>query len=78
MNMNINPNNPRPTDIQLIALGLEKAKPWGLEAEFAWSLATHMATYPNDPMEMAVQVAMDDWELDATSEGDAQENDYLG
>jgi len=37
-----------------------------------------MATYPNDPMEMAVQVAMDDWDLDDTSEGDAEENDYLG
>ena len=68
--MKTDPNNPRPHDIQLIALGLEKAKPWGLEAEFAWSLATHMATYPNDTMEMAVQVAMDDWDLDdANPEG---------
>jgi len=76
--MKTDPYNPRPHDIQLIAQGLKKAEPWGLQAEFAWSLATHMATYPNDPMEMAVQVAMDDWDLDNTSEGDAQENDYLG
>ena len=59
--------------------GIKKAEPWALQAEFAWSLATHMATYPNDPMEMAVQVALDDWDLDGPpSEGDAQENDYLG
>ena len=64
MNMNINPNNPRPADILLIAQGIEKAKPWGLEAEFAWSLATHFKAYPNDPIEMGVQVAMDDWDLD--------------
>tara|TARA_Y100001973_G_C5205552_1_gene341247 strand:+ start:1501 stop:1725 length:225 start_codon:yes stop_codon:yes gene_type:complete len=60
----IRPYSPRPVDIQLIAQGLEKAKPWGLEAEFAWSLATHIRTYPTDPMEMAVQVALDDWDLD--------------
>ena len=76
--MKTDPNNPRPHDIQLIAQGLKKAEAWGLQAEFAWSLATHMAKYPNDPMEMAVQVAMDVWDLDDTSEGDAQENDYLG
>ena len=77
--MKTNPNSARPSDIQLIAQGLEKAKPWGLQAEFTWSLATHIKTYPNDPMEMAVQVALDDWDLDGdTSEGDAKENDYLG
>jgi len=76
--MKTDPNNPRPHDIQLIAQGLKKAEPWGLQAEFAWSLATHIRTYPTDPMEMAVQVAMDDWDLDDTSEGDTQENDYLG
>ena len=59
-----NPNSARPADIQLIVQGLEKAKPWGLQAEFAWSLATHFKTYPHDPIEMGVQVALDDWDLD--------------
>ena len=77
--MKTNPNSARPHDIQLIAQGLEKAKPWGLQAEFAWSLVTHFKTYPTDPIEMGVQVALDDWDLDdGGSEGDAQENDYLG
>ena len=77
--MKTHPKYSRPHDIQLIAQGLKKAEPWGLQAEFTWSLATHMATHPNDPMEMAVQVALDDWDLDGdTSEGDAEENDYLG
>ena len=62
--MKTDPNNPRPADIQLIAQGIEKAKPWGLEAEFAWSWATHFKTYPTDPIEMGVQVALDDWDLD--------------
>jgi len=62
--MKTNPNIARPEDIQLIAQGLEKAKPWGLQAEFAWSLSTHFKTYPTDSMDMAVQVALDDWDLD--------------
>jgi hypothetical protein len=62
--MKTDPNNPRPHDIQLIAQGLEKAKPWGLQPEFAWSLVTHFKAYPNDPIEMGVQVALDDWDLD--------------
>ena len=62
--MKTDPNNPRPADIQLIAQGIEKAKPWGLEAEFASSLVTHFKTYPTDPIEMGVQVALDDWDLD--------------
>ena len=48
--MKTNPDYSRPTDIKLISQALEKAKPWGLEAEFAWSLA--------------VQTALDDWDLD--------------
>jgi hypothetical protein len=64
MSKNHSTRGARPNDIQLIAEALEKAKPWGLEAEFAWSLATHFKTYPSDPMDMAVQVALDDWDLD--------------
>ena len=62
--MKTNPNYSRPEDIQLIAQALEKAKPWGLEAEFAWSLVTHFKTHPTDPIEMGVQVVLDDWDLD--------------
>jgi|TARA_B100002019_G_scaffold263014_1_gene250824 hypothetical protein len=62
--MKANPNYSRPTDIKLIAQGLEKAKPWGLEAEFTWSLAVHFKTYPTDPIDLAVQTALDDWDLD--------------
>ena len=54
----------RPKDIQLIADAMEKAKPWGLQPELVWSLVTHFKTYPNDPIEMGVQVALDDWDLD--------------
>ena len=54
----------RPKDIQLIADAMEKAKPWGLQPELAWSLVTHFKTYPNDTIEMGVQVALDDWDLD--------------
>ena len=66
--MKTHPKYSRPHDIQLIAQALEKAKPWGLEAEFAWSLVTHFKTYPTDPIEMGVQVAMDDWDLDDLGE----------
>ena len=64
MDFKVNKNIARPSDVQLIAQALEKAKPWGLEAEFMWSLATHFKTYPSDPMDMAIQVALDDWDLD--------------
>ena len=66
--METNPNSPRPIQAQLCHQALEKARPWGLEAEFAWSLVTHFKTYPNDPIEMGVQVAMDDWDLDDLGE----------
>ena len=64
MDFEVNKNSARPSDIQRINAALEKARPWGLEAELAWSLATHFKTYPSDSMDMAVQVALDDWDLD--------------
>ena len=36
--MKTNPNGARPHDIQLIAQGLKKAEPWGLQAEFEWMI----------------------------------------
>ena len=62
--MKTDPNNPRPHDIQLIAQRPRKRSRDYKQS--LWSLL-HMATYPNDPMEMAVQVAMDDWDLDDTA-----------
>jgi len=56
-------NSGKPADVQLIAKALEKAKPWGLEAEFVWSLSTHLKTYPNDKIENAVEIALDDWDI---------------
>ena len=64
MDSKVNKNTVRPSDVRLVAQALEKARPWGLEAELVWSLATHFKTYPSDPMEMAIQVALDDWDLD--------------
>ena len=68
MKFEVNENHPRPSDIQLIAHAMEKAKPWGLQLELAWSLVTHFKTYPTDPIEMGVQVALDDWDLDDTEQ----------
>jgi hypothetical protein len=64
MDFKVNENSGRPSDIQRVNAALEKSRPWGLEAELVWSLATHFKTYPSDSMEMAIQVALDDWDLD--------------
>ena len=69
MKLEVNKNSPRPSDIQLVEQALKMARPWGLEAELVWSLATHFKTYPTDPMDMAVQVALDDWDLDEEGKG---------
>ena len=53
----------KPTDVALIEQALKKARPWALEAEVMWSMAAHFKTYPNDDMEMALTVALDDWDL---------------
>ena len=61
--LKVNRNNVRPEDAQLIAQALDKARPYGLEAELVWSLTTHFKTYPYDDMKMGLTVALDDWDL---------------
>lgn len=60
-------------DVKLLSDALKKAEEHQLTTEFVWSLVTHMKIYPNDPLEMAIDVAMDDWDL-----GGLDDNDYLG
>ena len=60
-------------DVKLLNHALKKSEEHELMTEFVWSLVTHVKTYPNDPLEMAIDVAMDDWDL-----GGLDDNDYLG
>jgi hypothetical protein len=60
-------------DVKLLNEAIKKAEAHKLLTEFVWSLVTHTKTYPNDPLEMTIDVAMDDWDL-----GELDDNDYLG
>ena len=60
-------------DIELLTEELKHDEEHELLTEVVWSMITHMKTYPNDPLEMAIDVAMDDWDL-----GGLDDNDYLG
>tara|TARA_B100001123_G_C15270035_1_gene1009950 strand:+ start:1685 stop:1876 length:192 start_codon:yes stop_codon:yes gene_type:complete len=63
--MKIDPNNPRPAKIQLVQQALEKARPWGLEAELMWS-AMNIAVEANahgKTFEQVLDEAMDEWDL---------------
>ena len=60
-------------DVKLLNEALKHAEEYELLTEFVWSMITHMKAYPNDPLEMAIDVAMDDWDL-----GGLDDNDYLG
>ena len=60
-------------DVKLLNPALKHAEEHELLTEFVWSLVTHMKTYPNDPFEMAIDVALSDWDL-----GELDDNDYLG
>lgn len=60
-------------DVKLLNEALKHAEEHELLTEVVWSMITHMKTYPNDPLEMAIDVAMDDWDL-----GGLDDNDYLG
>ena len=60
-----NPNEPRPTEAQLCSQALEKARPWGLEAELMWS-AMNIAAESNArgiTFEQALAEAMGEWDL---------------
>ena len=60
-----NPNEPRPTEAQLCHQALEKARPWGLEAEVMWS-AMRFAAEANEhgkTMEEVLTEALDEWDV---------------
>ena len=60
-----NPNEPRPTEAQLCHQALEKARPWGLEAEVMWS-AMNIAAEANahgTTFEQALDQALQEWDL---------------
>lgn len=66
--MKVDPNNPRPSDCQLIEQALEKARPWGLEAEVVWSALReyekfHKTAPETYSVEWALEVALNDWDL---------------
>ena len=59
------PLSPRPSDCQLIAQVLDKARPWGLEAEVMWS-AMVMVAEANEheqTMEEVLVAALGEWDL---------------
>ena len=69
MELEIDKNNPRPDDCQLIEQALKKARPWGLEAEVVWSAMReyekfHKAAPETYNMQWALECALNDWDLD--------------
>ena len=67
----INKNNPRPAEIQLVEQALAAARPWGLEAEVMWS-ALNAAAEANEhgrTMEEVLEEALSEWDLDKEGMG---------
>ena len=69
-----NPNNPRPSKIQLVEQTLAAARPWGLEAEVMWS-ALNEAVESNvkfvcgssnstGSLEEVLEYALSEWDID--------------
>ena len=63
-----NKNNPRPSECQLIEQALEKARPWGLEAEVMWSaMRNYQKFHKSAPetynIEWALQCGIGEWDL---------------
>ena len=66
--MKANPNNPRPSECQLVAQVLDKARPWGLEAEVMWSAMRHYEKFHKSApetysMEWALERALIEWDI---------------
>jgi len=66
--MKANPNNPRPSECQLIVQALGKARPWGLEAEMMWSAMRHYEKFHKSApetysMKWALECGLNDWDL---------------
>ena len=61
----VNANNPRPAEIQLVEQALAAARPWGLEAEVMWSALT-MAAEANEhgqTMGQVLDAALGEWDI---------------
>ena len=69
--MNVNPNNPRPTNIQLVEEALKMARPWGLEAEVMWSAlnAAVEANAHGETLEEVLVYALGEWDLNEEGKG---------
>ena len=63
--MEVDLNNPRPANIQLIEQTLAAARPWGLEAEVMWSALTMAAeaNAHNETMEDVLEAALGEWDI---------------
>ena len=59
--MKANPKTPSPADIQLIEQALEKARPWGLEAELMWTAMRHQTICTD--IEKSLEVGITEWDL---------------
>ena len=66
----INPksHSPRPSDCSMIAQALDKARPWGLEAEVMWSAMGRYEKYHRTApetysVEWALECALNDWDI---------------
>ena len=62
------PLSPRPSDCQLIAQVLDKARPWGLEAEVMWCAMRHYEKFHESApetysMEWALGRALIEWDI---------------
>ena len=57
--------SPRPSECQLIAQALDKARPWGLEAEVMWSAMAMAANlHPHgQTMQEVLEDALGEWDL---------------
>ena len=60
-------------DVKLLTEALKHAEEHELLTEFVWSMITHMKAYPNDPLEMAIDLSLIHIWL-----GGLDDNDYLG
>ena len=62
-------HSPRPSAPSMIAQALDKARPWGLEAEGMWSAMEHYKSYPvrtaPSPyrLKWALECALNDWDI---------------
>ena len=63
--MKVNNKSPRPPDCQLIEQALERARPWGIEAEVMWSafVAAAEANEHGKTMEEVLTEALDEWDV---------------